>query len=85
MRLKWSPLAVKDAMGKAEKNTQLAVEPLEAAREEVKKALQLPNLPGYMEWQLRLLDNGLERQIGVVRYAIERVLAVLPKDEALKA
>lgn len=80
MRLKWSPLAVKDAIGKVSEHTSRAIAPLEAAEREVDKALEIRNLPGYMEYQLQNLKGRLKMERLGVTGAMERVLNALPKE-----
>jgi hypothetical protein len=87
--IKWSPLAISQAMDKAEKEIAPIFEHLDRAYETVTAALAQPNLPQYIRQSL----GGLQGEIGSLRHedppswhsgrlqnAIGRVRGDLPKE-----
>jgi len=64
MPIKWSAMQVMEAADMIEKHINTAVEPLECAREVAKAALEIPNLPGYVEQRIAGLLGEIGRAIG---------------------
>lgn len=64
MPIKWSAMQVMEAADMIEKHINAAVEPLECAREVAKAALEIPNLPGYVEQRIAGLLGEIGRAIG---------------------
>jgi len=64
MPIKWSAMQVMEAADMIEKHINAAVEPLECAREVAKAALEIPNLPGYVEHRIAGLLGEIGRAIG---------------------
>jgi len=64
MPIKWSAMRVMEAADMAEKHINAAVEPLECAREVAKAALEIPNLPQYVDQHFRGLWGEIDRAIG---------------------
>lgn len=81
MSVKWSPLKVKEAVDIIEEHVTNAITPLELAMEEVKKAMQIRNLPQYMEQSLRGLDNDIQNYRSRLNTRIRSIRDDLPKDQ----
>jgi len=66
MPIKWSALQVMEAAAMIEKHINAAVEPLECAREVAKAALEIPQLPQYVDvdQHFRGLMGEIDRAIG---------------------
>ena len=64
MPIKWSAMQVMEAANMIEKHINAAVEPLECAREVAEAALEIPNLPGYVEQRIAGLLGEIGRAIG---------------------
>ena len=64
MPRKWSALRVIEATDMIEKHINAAVEPLECAREVAKAALEIPQLPQYVEQRINGLLGEIDRAIG---------------------
>lgn len=64
MPIKWSAIRVTEAADMLEKHVNAAVEPLECAREVAKAALEIPNLPQYVEQHFHGLLSEISRAIG---------------------
>ena len=81
MPVKWSPLKVSQAMDVVEEHLNNASTPLELAREEALKALEIPNLPQYIDSELRSLATNIEWVVQKPRSDIARIRRDLPKDK----
>lgn len=79
MPIKWSALAVCEAMDEVEVLLVQAALPLAEAKTRVEKATGIAHLPGYMEQRLRRLLFTIDRMQDV-RGAIARVREVIPQD-----
>ncbi|MFH1087410.1 MAG: hypothetical protein V1737_02335 [Chloroflexota bacterium] len=64
MPIKWSTLKVSQAADMIEEYINQAVEPLEQARIVAKEALNIPNLPQYVDQHFRGLWGEIDRAIG---------------------
>ena len=64
MPIKWSAIQVMEAADTIEKHIDAAVEPLECAREVAKAALEIPQLPQYVNQHFRGLMGEIDRAIG---------------------
>ena len=64
MPIKWSAMQVMEAADMIEKHVNAAVEPLECAREVAKAALEVPQLPQYVDQHFRGLMGEINRAIG---------------------
>ncbi len=84
MGIRWDPFAVEQAMGDVSLLLDGAEPIFKMARDRVKEAESIPNLPEYMKQHLRVLNQELGRLDGM-RKAVERVCEELPKEELKKA
>ena len=64
MPIKWSTLKVSEAASMIEEYINQAVEPLEQVRIVAKEALNIPNLPQYVDQHFRGLVGEIDRAIG---------------------
>ena len=64
MPIKWSALKVIEAMDMVESYVNQAIEPLEQARNATKEALNIPNLPQYVDQYLVRIISEIDRVIG---------------------
>lgn len=64
MPIRWSASQVMEAADMLEKHIKAAVEPLECAREVAKAALEIPELPQYVDQHFRGLVGEIDRAIG---------------------
>ena len=64
MPIKWSALKVIEAMDMVESYVNQAIEPLEQARNAVKEARDIPNLPQYVDQHLIRIISEIDRVIG---------------------
>ena len=64
MPIKWSAMRVVEVADMLEKHINAVVEPLECAREVAKAALEIPQLPQYVDQHFRGLIGEIERAIG---------------------
>ena len=64
MPIKWSALKVIEAMDMVESYVNQAIEPLEQARNAVKEARDIPNLPQYVDQHLIRIISEIDRAIG---------------------
>lgn len=89
MPIKWSAMQVMEAADMIEKHINAAVEPLECAREVAKAALEIPNLPGYVEQRIAGLLGEIGRTIGGtpvepvgrLKARLESIRDSVPKDD----
>ena len=65
MPIKWSAVAVSEAMDKVEQQVVLADEFIAEARVKTAEALKIPNLPQYLTQRLDTLDDYLSRLNGI--------------------
>jgi len=68
-------------MDTVEEHLSNASTPLESAREEALKALEIPNLPQYIESELRSLATNIEWVVQKPRSDIARIRRDLPKHK----
>lgn len=68
MPIKWSALKVSEAADMIEEYINQAAEPLEQARIVAKEALNIPNLPQYVDQHFRGLWVEIDRAIGGSQY-----------------
>lgn len=64
MPIRWSALKVSEAAAMIEEYLNQAVEPLEQARIVAKEALNIPDLPQYVDQHFRGLWGEIDRAIG---------------------
>ena len=81
MPVKWSPLKVSEAVDRVEKHFNAARKPLYRAQEEALTALDTPELPEYMKYEVRSLADSIRGSISRITYDIERVRKDLPADQ----
>lgn len=81
MPVRWSPLAVSEAMDRVEAQVQKTVKPLALAREVALEAAKLPQLPEYMKWKIRSLAESLESTSRHLEYRIKGVRDDLPEEQ----
>jgi len=62
--IEWSAMRVVEAADMLEKHINAAVEPLECAREVAKAALEIPQLPQYVDQHFLGLIGEIDRAIG---------------------
>jgi len=62
--IRWSALKVSEAADKIEEFVNQAAPPLEQARVVAREALNLPNLPQYIEWDFNRVIGEIDRAIG---------------------
>jgi hypothetical protein len=79
MSIKWSALAVSEAMDEVEGLLARAALPLTEAKTRVGKATGIAHLPGYMDQRLRRLLFTIDRMQDI-RGAIDRVREDIPQD-----
>ena len=68
MPIKWSALKVSEAADMIEEYINQVAEPLEQARIVAKEALNIPNLPQYVDQHFRGLLGEIDRAIGGSQY-----------------
>lgn len=66
MPIKWSALKVREATDEAEKFIEQMKEPVASVKAIAEKALEIPNLPGYMEQGFNSLSSEAEKILGGV-------------------
>jgi hypothetical protein len=89
MPIKWSAMQVMEAADMIEKHINAAVEPLECAREVAEAALEISNLPGYVEQRIAGLLGEIGRAIGGIpaepvgrlKARLESIRDSVPKDD----
>jgi len=64
MRIKWSPVAVMNTADELEDQVEKIIKPLEKAKMASKKALEIPNLPGYVKYRFNAFIFEIEKIIG---------------------
>ena len=87
MPIKWSALKVIEAMDVVEGYVNQVIDPLEQARNAVKEARDIPNLPQYIDQHLIRIISEIDRVIGGSRWepegrlktAIESVRKSIPE------
>ena len=83
MPIKWSPLMVSEAMDEVERQVTLAEVFFAEARAKASVALNIDELPGYMEDRIRRLIGDIDR-IDNVKGTIKAVRNAIP-DGAIEA
>jgi len=83
MPIKWSAVKVSEAMDEVEKEVSLAEVFFAEARAKASVALNIADLPGYMEDRIRRLIGDIDR-IDYVKGAIKSVRSAIP-DGAIEA
>ena len=92
MPIKWNAMRVMEAVDILEKHINAAVEPLECARKVAKAALEIPQLPQYVDQHFLGLIGEIGRAIGGSHFEpvgrlkarLESIRDSVPKD-ALEA
>jgi len=84
MAIKWSPLAVSEAMDKVEAQVGLAESFLQEAHRIAKESQGIPNLPQYMEQRLSNVKMATGGAVERIRDAIDSVRKDLPENELAK-
>ena len=77
MPIKWSAVKVSEAMDEVEKQVSLAEVFFAEARAKASVALNITDLPGYMEGRIRRLIGDIDR-IDYVKDAIKAVRNTIP-------
>jgi len=80
MPIRWSALKASQAVDLVEEHVTNASTPLQLAKEEALKALDIPNLPQYIESEFRSLASNCEWSVKKIRSDIERIRRDIPKD-----
>jgi len=80
MALKWNALRVTEAVDEAEKHIKALAEPLKCAEDVVKAAMQIPNLPQYIEARLRTLVDQIQETTPRLRNKIDAIRGDVPKE-----
>ena len=83
MPIKWSAVKVSEAMDEVEKQVSLAEVFFAEARAKASVALNIADLPGYMEGRIRRLIGDIDR-IDYVKDAITAIRNTIP-DGAIEA
>ena len=83
MPIRWSALQLSEAMDEIEALIDLAQPFFDEAKQKVREAKTIPNLPGYMDDRLSRLIYDIDR-IEAIRAAIASVRRDIP-EEALQA
>ena len=84
MAIKWSPLAVSEAMDKVEAQVNLAESFLQEAHRLAKESLSIPNLPQYIEGRLVNVKMAAGGAVEKMRDAIDSVRHDLPEKDLAK-
>jgi hypothetical protein len=89
MPIKWSAMQVMEATDMIEKHINAAVEPLECAREVAEAALEISNLPGYVQQRIagllgeigRAIGGTTAEPVGRLKARLESIRDSVPKDD----
>ena len=81
MPVRWSPLAVNDAMNQVDQEVSKIVMPLQRAREIALEAGKLPQLPEYLKWKISRLAESLEGAHSALDYRVRSIRDELPHDQ----
>jgi len=84
MAIKWSPLAVSEAMDKVEAQVKLAESFIQEAHRLAKESLDIPNLPQYMESRLNQVKWAAGGAVEKMRDTIAATRKDLPEHELAK-
>jgi len=84
MAIKWSPLAVSEAMEKVEAQVNLAEAFIQEAHRLAKEALAIPNLPQYMGGHLYNVERVTGGAVASMRGAIATTHRDLPGKDLAK-
>ena len=84
MAIKWSPLAVSEAMDRVEAQVNLAESFLQEAHRIAKESLDIPNLPEYMGQYIRNLSDITGGAVGSMREVINKTRSHMPEKELAK-
>ena len=84
MAIKWSPLAVSEAMDKVEAQVKLAESFIQEAHRLAKESLDIPNLPQYMECRLNQVKWAAGGAVEKMRDTIAATRKDLPEHELAK-
>ena len=84
MAIKWSPLAVTEAMDKVEAQVNLAESFLQEAHRIAKESLDIPNLPEYMGQYIRNLSDITGGAVGSMREVINKTRSHMPEKDLVK-
>ena len=84
MAIKWSPLAVSEAMDRVEAQVGLAESFLQEAHRIAKESLEIPNLPEYMGQYIRNLSDITGGAVGSMREVINKTRSHLSERELAK-
>jgi len=84
MAVRWNTYKVSQAVDLIEEHILNCNAPLDLAKEETIKALEIPNLPGYMESRLRGLADEFGYTRSRLQTKIDYIRTDIPKDELAK-
>lgn len=81
MPIKWSALAVSEALDGIEQDLNLAQAFVDSALEKTSKAKQIPRLPGYIYDRLMGLEYDIENKWERIRGRITAIRENIPKED----
>jgi len=76
--IKWSAQKVSQAMNKVELQLSCAQPFIDQALAIVQEARQIPNLPGYMDGCLALVERDIKERFNRIKDSIEAVCKAIP-------
>jgi|GEM_PF-714101 len=85
MPVRWNTLKVSQAVDRVEEQVNQARPFLEMAKEEARKALTIPNLPQYIEVEVRSLAGQCASAIWRIETDIGRIRRDIPQDDLARA
>jgi hypothetical protein len=84
MPIKWSAMRVMEAADILEKHINAAIEPLDCAKEVANAALEIPNIPGYVDQHFHGVLWNIDNAVRRLRDNLQLIRNSVPKD-ALEA
>ena len=84
MPIKWSAVRVMEAADMLEKHINAAIEPLECAKDVANAALEIPNIPGYLDQHFHGVLWNIDNAVRRLRDNLQSIRDSVPKD-ALEA
>jgi len=84
INIKWSAVRVMEAADMLEKQINAAIEPLECAKEVARAALEIPDIPGYVDQHFHAVLWNIEKAVRRLRDNLQSIRDSVPRD-ALEA